>query len=101
MNKFTIKIYTKKDCPDCGNAKKLIKELNKEIFENYEVEIQEHDIETLDGLTDSAYHGILSTPSVVITENNEKSIIMYIKMVPEIEELKKVMKECDETKKTM
>lgn len=77
-----IKIFWQKNCPHCPKAKNLGKQLEKEI------PVQYFDVDTLDGLTEACLHNILSTPSIVIVDNDENEIRVWRGETPHLEEIR-------------
>ena len=58
-----IKIFTKAKCPRCPAVKEIGKELKKE-----GVPVLNYDLDTIDGLAEASFYSILSTPSIVIED---------------------------------
>lgn len=77
-----IKIFWKKNCPDCPKAKSLGKQLEKEIT------VQYFDVETVGGLAEASYYNILSTPSMVIVDNDENEIKIWRDKTPHLKEIR-------------
>ncbi len=48
------------------------------------------DVGEVEGLAEAAFYGVMSTPSIVITDEIGKEIMGWRGIVPKIEELKKV-----------
>lgn len=78
-----IKIFTQTNCPNCPAAKTLGQELLKE-----GADVEFYDIKTPEGLTESIMHSVLSTPSLLILDN-EKVIADFLSQTPKLEEVKK------------
>jgi glutaredoxin len=78
-----IKIFIQPNCPNCPSAKKLGQELLKQ-----GADVEFYDIKTIEGLTESLMHNILSTPSLIILKNSEV-ITEFLAQTPKIEEVKK------------
>lgn len=78
-----VKIFTQPSCPNCPSAKKLGQEL---LSQGINVEL--YDIKTSEGLAESLMHNVLSTPSVVIIDNN-RVVADFLAKTPTIEEVKK------------
>jgi len=78
-----IKIFTKAKCPRCPAVKEIGKELRKE-----GVSVLSYDLDTLDGLAEAAFYSILSTPSVVIEDEEEKEVMSWRGIVPTLQEVK-------------
>ncbi|MFH1432844.1 MAG: thioredoxin family protein [archaeon] len=81
-----IKIFTKEDCPNCPPARDLGK-----ILEAEGLDVEYHDISTIDGLTESSYHGIMSTPSVLVIGKDGKEKTGWRSTVPDINEIRQVL----------
>lgn len=74
-------VFTKRDCPQCPLAKKIVKEVANELG----LEFEEIDIEK-DMVTALMYNTV-STPSIALNEE-----LLFRGEVPTKEELKKVVK---------
>lgn len=48
------------------------------------------DVGEVEGLAEAAFYGVMSTPSIVITDEMDKEITGWRGIVPKIEELKRV-----------
>ena len=70
----TIKVFSKKDCPNCPKAKKAVEEYGKK---HKEIKILSYDVGTVDGLAESAFYDIFSTPTVLILKDD-----IEIKRIP-------------------
>ncbi len=77
MNK--IKIFTKKDCPLCPGAKELGNKL-----EEQGKKVEYFDIETDVGLAEASFYTVLSTPSIIFTNQNGDEINSWRGEVPSI-----------------
>ena len=77
-----VKIFWQPDCPKCPKAKELGENLKKE-----GVEVELFNIKEVDGLAESIFYDVLSTPSIVVIENGERKASWYGD-VPEIENIK-------------
>jgi len=80
-----VKIFWQPDCPKCPKAKELGEILKKE---GHNVEL--FNIKEVEGLAESLFYDILSTPSIIILENNEKKAAWYGE-VPEIKDIKEFL----------
>ena len=81
-----IKIFTKAHCPKCPAAKEIGAELKKE-----GVSVSNYDLDTIDGLAEAAFHSILSTPSIVIEDEEEREVISWRGEVPTLQEVKQYL----------
>jgi glutaredoxin len=57
-----LKIFTLKTCPNCPQAKKIV----KEVAEEFNLKITEIDMETPEGQIEGLMYQIMSTPSIAI-----------------------------------
>jgi glutaredoxin len=73
-------VFTKKDCPNCPNAKKVAKEVAEELG----LEFEEIDIEK--DLITALQYNVASTPSIALGEE-----VLFRGEVPTKEELKKAI----------
>lgn len=81
-----LKIFWQKNCPNCPPAKELGKKLEKEI------KVELHDVETVDGLAEAAYFNVLSTPTLILVDEEGKEIASWRGRVPKEEEIRKFLK---------
>ena len=77
-----IKIFWQKNCPNCPEVKNLGKQLEKEIT------VQYFDVDTVDGLAEASYYNILSTPSMVIVDNDDNEIKIWRGETPHLKEIR-------------
>jgi glutaredoxin len=91
----SIKIFTKSKCPKCPAVKEIGTKLKKE-----GVSVLQYDLDTTDGLAEASFYSILSTPSLIIEDEEEKEVISWRGVVPTIQEVKDYLQsgdknECD------
>jgi arsenate reductase-like glutaredoxin family protein len=82
---MVVKIFWQPECPKCPKAKELGETLKNE---GHDVEF--HNVKEVDGLSESLFYDVLSTPSVVIIENGEKKAAWYGE-TPELKDIKDVL----------
>jgi thiol-disulfide isomerase/thioredoxin len=78
-----IYVFGKPDCPVCKDTREKLmyfKEKN-----NFTAQIKYFDMETVDGLTEGAYHEVEEIPTVIIFDDN-KELIRWVKKPPLSEE---------------
>lgn len=80
-----IKIFWQPECPKCPEAKELGEALKKE---GHDVEF--HNVKEVDGLSESLFYDVLSTPSIVVVENGDKKAAWYGN-IPEYKDIKDVL----------
>ncbi|RLG15522.1 MAG: hypothetical protein DRN71_01160 [Candidatus Nanohalarchaeota archaeon] len=81
-----VKIFTKDECPNCPQAKDIGEKLETEGHN-----IEYYNISTIDGLTESSFYRIMSTPSILITEDDNKERNAWRSTLPSITEIRKVL----------
>ncbi len=82
----SLKIFTKANCPKCPAVKEIGLELSRE-----GVPVYHYDLDTMDGLAEASYYSILSTPSLVIEDEDEREIMSWRGVVPTLQEVKQVL----------
>jgi hypothetical protein len=81
-----IKIFTKAKCPKCPAAKEIGKELKKE-----GVQVFQYDVDTIDGLAEASFYSVLSTPSVIIEDEEEREVMSWRGIVPTLQEVRQYL----------
>ena len=79
MNRF--KLFWKEDCPKCPAAKDVMRQLKLDGFHT-----MEHNLETSEGLAEAAFYSILSTPSILLTDEKENLVAEWRDHIPTIDE---------------
>lgn len=85
-----IKIFTKSKCPKCPAVKEIGTKLKKE-----GVSVMQYDLDTTDGLAEASFYSILSTPSLIIEDDQEREVISWRGVVPTIQEVKDCLQSGD------
>jgi glutaredoxin len=78
----TVKIFTKAKCPRCPAVKEIGRELKKK-----GVHVFHYDLDTADGLAEASFYSILSAPSLIIEDEEEREVISWRGTVPPLEEV--------------
>jgi len=78
-----VKIFTKAKCPRCPAAKEIGTELKKE-----GVPVHLYDLDTIDGLAEASFYGILATPSILIEDAEEREVMSWRGVTPTLQEVK-------------
>jgi hypothetical protein len=81
-----IKIFVKAKCPKCPAAKEIGLELKKE-----GLPVLHYDLDTIDGLAEASFYSILSTPSVIIEDEQEREVAAWRGVVPTRQEVKQYL----------
>ena len=84
---MNIKIFTQENCPNCPAVKAIGEKLEKE-----GCSISYNDIMSIEGLSESVYHNVLSTPSIVIVDDNNNELHSWRTDVPKIDEILEKLK---------
>lgn len=75
-----IKVFWKIDCPKCPAAKALVTSSpNAELFS----------LDEVDGLAEAAFYGVMSTPSIIITNGDGQEIASWRGEVPSRRDIEK------------
>jgi hypothetical protein len=82
----SLKIFTKAKCPRCPAVKEMGVELRKE-----GVPVFNYDIDTIEGLAEASFYSILSTPSVIIEDEEEREVISWRGVVPTLQEVREYL----------
>ncbi|MBN2374415.1 hypothetical protein JXL19_11580 [bacterium] len=78
----SIKFFWKQDCPKCPEAKQIFNGLKEKGFK-----VTDYNLNTADGLAEGTYHSVLSTPTFLVIDDNEREILQWRGDVPTFEEL--------------
>ena len=79
----SVKIFTKAKCPRCPAAKEIGAELKKE-----GVAVYQYDLDTIDGLAEASFYSILSTPSILIEDGEEREVMSWRGVTPTLQEVR-------------
>jgi len=77
-----IKIFWKKDCPNCPQAKKIGKMVEDTL------EVQYCDIDTVEGLSEACMLNVMSTPTIMLLDNENNELESWRSRIPKIENIK-------------
>ena len=77
-----LKLFWKKDCPNCPEAKELGKKLEDDIS------VQYCNIDTVDGLSEACMLNVMSTPTIVLVDDENNEIESWRGLVPDLEQIK-------------
>ena len=80
----SIKIFTKSKCPRCP----AVKEIGRELREKG-ISVLNYDLDTADGLAEASFYCVLSVPSLIIEDEEEREIIGWRGTVPTLDEVKR------------
>lgn len=75
-----IKVFWKHNCPKCPAVKDMVSGSDKaELFS----------LDEVDGLAEAAFYGILSTPSIIVTDESGKELAAWRGEIPSRQDLQK------------
>ncbi|MHA1186418.1 MAG: thioredoxin family protein [Candidatus Heimdallarchaeota archaeon] len=84
---MNLKVFTKVDCPNCPAAKALAKKL-----EAKGAKVIWCDLDEEDGLSEAVFCDVLSTPSLIITDDSDTEIKGWRGEIPGLDEISKELK---------
>jgi len=67
-----LKLFTKKDCPKCPAAKRVVGDLKKKEIKDLVIEY--FDVDSVDGMAEAAFYGLMSTPSILLISKQGKEV---------------------------
>lgn len=83
----SIKIFTKAECPKCPAAKEI-----GGILQQDGLQVNYYDLETPNGLAEAAFYSVLSTPTIIIEDEDEKILAGWRGSTPTLQEIKGVIR---------
>lgn len=85
--KMKLKVFTQDGCPNCPTAKRIAKQLEAE-----GAPVEWYDLDEEMGLTEAVFYDVLSTPSLIITDQEGVELKAWRGEVPSIHQVKKELK---------
>lgn len=83
----SIKIFTKAECPKCPAAKEIGSVLQQE-----GLQVNYYDLETPDGLAEAAFYSVLSTPTIIIEDQDARILAGWRGSIPTLQEIQGVIR---------
>jgi glutaredoxin len=83
----SIKIFTKAECPKCPAAKEI-----GSILQQEGLQVNYYDLETPDGLAEAAFYSVLSTPTIIIEDQDERILAGWRGSIPTLQEIQGVIR---------
>jgi hypothetical protein len=75
-----VKVFWKTDCPKCPAAKAMVEGSPKaELF----------NLDEVDGLAEAAFYGVMSTPSIIVTDEGGNELTSWRGEVPSRQDIEK------------
>lgn len=83
----SIKIFTKTECPKCPAAKEI-----GGILQQEGLQVNYYDLETPDGLAEAAFYSVLSTPTIIVEDQDERILAGWRGSIPTLQEIQGVIR---------
>ncbi len=77
-----VKLFFQEDCIRCPPAKNVCN-----ILIEKDLDVKLYDISTIDGMTEAAFHEVISTPTTIIVDDDDNELESWRGDAPTIEEL--------------
>lgn len=77
-----VKIFTKKGCPRCPQAKAI-----GELLKRRGIQVEYFDLDTADGLAEAAFYNVQATPTILVEDTEERVIAIWAGNVPQLKEV--------------
>jgi len=81
---MVLKVFTQCDCPKCPAAKKVFAEVKSQ---KLKVKTEEFDVSTVDGLAEASFYAVMSTPSLILTDDKGLEVKSWRGEVPSLREV--------------
>jgi hypothetical protein len=79
-----VKLFTQDDCLKCIPAKEVCNKLSQK-----NIMVKLYNINTIDGMTEAAFHEVLATPTTIIVDENENELQSWRGIAPTLEDIEK------------
>lgn len=83
-----LKIFTQPNCPKCPAAKEMVKKIKQEVKD---LKIEYFDVSSVDGLAEASFYTVLSTPGIIICNEEGKEVKGWRGGTPAKKEIKTVL----------
>lgn len=77
-----VKLFVKEDCPRCPAAKRACEGIDQ---------LRIYDVDSVDGLTEATFHGVSSTPTVIVIDSTGREVAAWRGTAPDPSELRAVL----------
>ena len=77
-----VKFFSQEGCPLCPAAKVVVDQLKAR-----GIPVEYFDVKTVDGRVEAGYYGLMSTPSLIVTDNSDVEIAAWRGQVPDREKI--------------
>lgn len=85
-----ITVFGKKGCAKCETTKNKIKFFVTKWEMGHKVDVSFHDMDTIEGMAEGAYHDVAKIPTTILEKNNS-IIARWEGEVPHSEKIKELM----------
>jgi glutaredoxin len=82
-----VKIFTKGQCPKCPAAKGVGDRLKMR-----GVEVIDYDLETIEGLAEAAFYGVMATPTIIVEDGEDNELASWRGTVPTSQEIEEMLR---------
>ncbi|GFP23229.1 hypothetical protein HKBW3S09_00696 [Candidatus Hakubella thermalkaliphila] len=83
---MVVKVFWQERCPNCPQAKALGERLEEE-----GLQVEYWDVKMVSGLSEAILHDVMSTPSVVLVDENEQELAAWRSTTPSYHEVRKFL----------
>ena len=89
----TVKVFVKDGCYKCPSAKELGALLKKE-----GLKVFYYDLDTVDGLAEASYYGVMSTPTLIVEDREERTLADFRGTIPTPQQVREILLESRQNK---
>ena len=84
---MVVALFGKNGCPKCSSAKRKLSHLLRSWGLDASIELQYHDMETVDGLAEGMFYDVSSIPTTILRDG-KKHVARWDGTIPKATELK-------------
>ena len=81
-----VKVFLKDSCYKCPSAKEVGAILKKD-----GLEVLYYDLDTVDGLAEASFYGVLATPTMIVEDKEENALADFRGIVPTPQQVKEIL----------
>ncbi len=82
-----VKIFTRRECPKCPATSEVGNRLRME-----GVRVIDYDLETIEGLAEAAFYGVMATPTVIVEDGEDNELAAWRGTVPTPQEIQETLR---------
>jgi hypothetical protein len=83
MAMVSVKVFVKDGCSKCPAVRAVAVTLIKEGYD-----VNEYCMETAEGLAEGVFYGVLSTPTMLVVDRDDRPLASWRGVVPPLEDVK-------------